>query len=93
MKKHPIKLFKPNTWSKIIHAAIAANTPSREKIIADGAGEIFFCAYICNVNAIPPDKTPAYIIEADSFNILINEISSKSIANKKSRNQHKQSQQ
>ena len=52
-------LSKPKIWFKIIHAEIVAKTPSRENTIAAGAGEIFFCAYICKVNAIPPDNTPA----------------------------------
>ena len=49
-------------------------------MIPAGAGEIFFCAYICKVNAIPPDNTPAYIIETDSFNIFEIVIVSKNIA-------------
>ena len=46
-------------WDKIIQAATVAKTPSKEKIIADGAGAIFCCAYICKTHAIPPDNIPA----------------------------------
>ena len=35
-------LYSLRYWSNIIHAATDPNTPSKEKIIADGAGEIFF---------------------------------------------------
>ena len=49
----------PKIWFKIIQAAIVAKTPSKEKIIAEGDGAIFFWAYICNVKAIPPDNIPA----------------------------------
>ena len=59
IKKQPMILFNPKIWSKIIQAATAANTPSKENIIAAGAAEIFFCAYICKVKAIPPDNAPA----------------------------------
>ena len=55
----PIILSISKYWFKIIQAAIAANTLSKEKIIAEGDGAIFFCAYICNVNATPPDNAPA----------------------------------
>ena len=44
MKKHPNKLLTPNIWFNKIQAAIVAKTPSNEKIIAAGAGVIFFCA-------------------------------------------------
>ena len=59
IKIQPIILFNPKIWSKIIQAAAAAKTPSKENIIAAGAAEMFFCAYICKVKAIPPDKIPA----------------------------------
>ena len=42
IKKHPIILFIFNTWFKIIHPATAANTPSKEYIIAAGC-----CALSC----------------------------------------------
>ena len=70
INKHPNKLFISKIWSNKIQAAIVAKTPSKEKIIADGAGDIFFCAYICKTNARPPDKTPAYKIWNFSFRIL-----------------------
>ena len=70
MNKHPNKLFISKIWSNKIQAAIVAKTPSKEKIIADGAGEIFFCAYICNTKARPPDKTPAYKIWNFSLSIF-----------------------
>ncbi len=44
IKKHPTKLLTPNIWSNKNQAAIVAKTPSNEKIIAAGAGVIFFCA-------------------------------------------------
>ena len=78
----PIILFKPKIWFKIIHAAIVAKTPSKENIIPAGAGEIFFWAYICKVKAIPPDNTPAYIIDTDSFKIFAKDMFSKKKPNK-----------
>ena len=42
MKKQPNRLFIPKIWSNKNHAAIVAKTPSKEKIIAAGAGDIFF---------------------------------------------------
>ena len=78
----PIILSISKYWFKIIQAAIAANTLSKEKIIADGDGAIFFWAYICNVKAIPPDNTPAYIIDTDSFKIFAKDIFSKKKPNK-----------
>ena len=51
---------------------MVAKTPSREKIIAAGAGSIFLCAYICKTKAKPPDKIQAYKIESISFNIFSN---------------------
>ena len=48
INKHPNKLFISKIWSNKIQAAIVAKTPSKEKIIADGAGEIFFYQiYFC----------------------------------------------
>ncbi len=44
IKKQPNKLFTPKTWLNKNHAAIVANTPSKEKIIAAGAGDMFFWA-------------------------------------------------
>ena len=44
MKKHPNRLLSPSIWFNKSHAAIVAKTPSKEKIMAAGAGEIFFCA-------------------------------------------------
>ena len=44
IKKHPIILFVVKNWLRIIHPAIAANTPSNEKIMAAGAGVMFFWA-------------------------------------------------
>ena len=41
MKKQPNRLLIPNIWFKRNQAAIVANTPSKEKIIAAGAGVIF----------------------------------------------------
>ena len=38
--------------------------------MADGAGEMFFCAYICKTKAKPPDKTPAYKICIFSLRIF-----------------------
>ena len=40
MKKQPNKLLIPNIWFNKNQAARVANTPSKEKIIAAGAGEI-----------------------------------------------------
>ena len=37
---------------------IAAKTPSNEKTIAAGAGDIFCKLYVCNKKAIPLDKYP-----------------------------------
>ena len=59
IKPHPKILLIFNIWLKIIQAAIVAKTPSKEKIIAAGAGEMFFCAYIWSTKAIPPDSMPA----------------------------------
>ena len=42
INKHPNKLFISNIWSNKNQAAIVAKTPSKEKIIAAGAGVIFF---------------------------------------------------
>ena len=39
---HPITLLISKYWFKIIQAATAANTLSKEKIIAEGDGAIFF---------------------------------------------------
>ena len=44
MNKHPSMLLKSKIWLNKNHAAIVAKTPSKEKIIAAGAGFIFFCA-------------------------------------------------
>ena len=44
MKKHPRILLILRIWLNNIQAAIVANTPSSEKIIAAGAGDMFFCA-------------------------------------------------
>ena len=44
MKKHPSMLLMSKIWLNRNQAAIVAKTPSSEKIIAAGAGEIFFCA-------------------------------------------------
>ena len=44
MKKQPSKLLISKIWLNRNQAAIVANTPSSEKIIAAGAGEMFFCA-------------------------------------------------
>ena len=41
-------------------------TPSKEKIIATGAGDKFCWASICSIKAIPLDKIPAYINSAAS---------------------------
>ena len=62
MNRQPNKLLISSIWFNKIQAAIVAKTPSKEKIIAEGAGEIFFCAYICKTKARPPDKIPAYNI-------------------------------
>ena len=59
IKIQPTILSNSKTWFKIIQAAITANTPSKEYIIAAGASSIFFCANICKVKAIPPDNAPA----------------------------------
>ena len=45
INKHPNRLLISKIWSNKIQAAIVAKTPSKEKIIADGAGEIFFRLY------------------------------------------------
>ena len=42
IKNIPNILISFKNWSKINHAKIAANTPSRENIIAAGAG-VKFC--------------------------------------------------
>ena len=42
IKKHPTKLLIPKIWFSKNQAAIVAKTPSKEKIIAAGAGDIFF---------------------------------------------------
>jgi hypothetical protein len=42
MNKHPSTLLKSKIWFNKNHAAIVAKTPSKEKIIAAGAGFIFF---------------------------------------------------
>ena len=62
MNKHPNILFILRYWLSKIQAASVAITPSKEKIIAAGAGVIFFCAYICSTKAIPADNIPAYKI-------------------------------
>ena len=59
IRVHPNIFPKLNISFSIIQAATAAKTPSSEKIIADGAGEIFFWANICNVKAMPPESKPA----------------------------------
>ena len=79
INKHPNKLFISKIWLNRIHAAIVAKTPSKENIIADGAGEIFFCAYICKTNARPPDKIPAYKIWNFSL-IIFDQIKSSNIS-------------
>ena len=55
-------LSKPKIWFKIIQAAIAAMTPSKDITIAAGAAEMFLWPKSCKANAAPPDKTPAYKI-------------------------------
>ena len=44
MKKHPNILLKSKIWLNKTHAAIVAKTPSNEKIMAAGAGVMFFWA-------------------------------------------------
>ena len=83
IREHPIILLSPKIWFKIIHAVIAANTPSRDITIAAGAGEIFFWPKSCKTNAAPPDKTPAYKISNVSNLIFEKSISSNNTANKK----------
>ena len=70
MKKQPSKLLISKIWLNRNQAAIVANTPSSEKIIAAGAGEMFFCAENCNTNVNTPDNIPAYCIDSISFNLL-----------------------
>ena len=67
----------------MIHADTVAKTPSKDIIIAAGAGEICFCPKSCSTKAAPPDKIPAYNISNDSRIILSKLISSKIITNKK----------
>ena len=43
---------------------------------------MFFCAYICKVNAIPPDSAPAYNMELSSSN-MFDKITSSNINAKK----------
>ncbi len=44
IKPQPKILLSFKIWLKRIQAAIVAKTPSKEKIIAAGVGDIFFCA-------------------------------------------------
>ena len=44
IKKHPNKLLILSIWFNKNQAAIVAKTPSKEKIIAAGAGVIFLWA-------------------------------------------------
>ena len=62
----------PRIWSKIIHAAMAATTPSKDITIAAGAAVIFFWPKIWSANAAPPDKIPAYKISEISVKIEYN---------------------
>ena len=64
-------------WSRINHAKIAAKTPSNEKTIAAGAGDIFCKLYVCNKKARPLDKIPTYKTSYESFKKLLNVGSSK----------------
>ena len=73
----------PKIWFRIIHADIVAKTPSKDIIIAAGAGEICFWPTSCKTNAAPPDKTPAYNISYVSSIILEKSISSNITTNKK----------
>ena len=63
-------------WSNKIHAAIDANTPSKEKIIAAGAGDKCWSAIIWSKNANPLDSTPAYNSSAASKDKSLKEINS-----------------
>ena len=67
----------PKIWFKIIHAEIAATTPSSDITIAAGAAEIFLWPNSCNAKAAPPDNIPAYKISNVSRDILEKSISSK----------------
>ena len=69
-------LSKSKIWFKIIQAAIAATTPSRDITIEAGAAEIFLWPKSCKANAAPPDNTPAYKISIVSNLILEKSISS-----------------
>ena len=70
IKNIPNILISFKNWSKINHAKIAANIPSRENIIAAGAGDIFCKLYVCSKNASALDKIPTYKISYESFNIF-----------------------
>ena len=67
-------------WSSKIHAATDANTPSKEKIIAAGAGDRCCSAIIWSKNANPLDRTPAYISSPASKDKSLKEMNSIEIA-------------
>mgnify|MGYP003326293740 CR=1 FL=1 len=76
-KNIPKILISFKNWSNINHAKIAAKTPSNEKTIAAGAGDIFCKLYVCNKKARPLDRIPTYKTSYESFKKLLNVGSSK----------------
>ena len=67
-------------WSSKIQAATDAKTPSKEKIIAAGAGDKCCSAIIWSKNAKPLDNTPAYISSPASKDKSFKEMNSIEIA-------------
>ena len=67
-------------WPRIIHPAIAAIAPSKEKIIATDAGLKFCWPNIWSKKAKPLDKIPTYKISLYSNKIFENFITSRVVA-------------